>query len=521
MTLSTEWSSPTVVVGAGAGSLYDNRNVVDATTSSCSTFSCALGYEHIPDALGVVCTGEGSESSCSLLRCCRALGNRAGIPGSDVQAAAGNIWLAVAGSFAAFACMLATAGCSTWFVRRQMLLRRPQEVVAHATGQEDVQNGGRTAPVTLVGNSNSAAENSACQPVQADAPPALNDETVRATLQSINACSQALLAVAGSMPQAATTNAVVPHRRAHCLRHRSLKPFVVPWSSGNFRCDECSRDLSEGQAMWSCRDCNAGLCSGCGARAELLPACPDGHSLSVLRGGRASGRRGAAVCRVCRKQTLEQSNVEFLHCSLCNYDACIECAAREASPRGMRRSRRTQHHNRESGLDMAVSWRPPAADDLEELSRLSPPFRRPRAPVAEDLESASSLTMSSAVLARPGPVPLELGAACRGPELSDSLAAEHIGCQLFGSNHDQLCRESSDGSNMDWALETVNATAARVSSLLRKVEIVRPSEKGKILEHIERLENSPDYRAATEIVMRGSPTPSVVRFDPLGGALLR
>mmetsp|Transcript_115120 Transcript_115120/g.229274 ORF Transcript_115120/g.229274 Transcript_115120/m.229274 type:complete len:526 (+) Transcript_115120:130-1707(+) len=524
MILSTIWSSPTLGIGAGieprmtSNTTYSMK-VIDAATSSCSTFTCAMGYEHKPEAHGIVCMGAGSNSSCNLLRCCSALGNSAGIPGNDVQAAAGEIWLAVAGGFAGFACMLATAACGTWFVQRQMLLRKSKGTIAGATVQEEMPIDGRTAPVTLVGSSNDlATETSDRQPVRNDARLTLHDDTVRATLQSINACSSALLAVASSVPQGAAAIEVVPHARQRCLTHRSLKPFVVPWSSGNFRCVQCGRDLSEGQAMWSCRDCNAGLCSGCGARSELLPSCPSGHNLSVLRGGGARGHHGVAACRVCRKQNLAQSNVEFLHCSVCNFNACIECASREPWRSG-RRSRRAQQSS-EPRLDMPLSRRAPIAEDVEDVSRLSPPPSQFGGLATEEMDSVTSLSMTLAVRPPPGPAPIELGAACNAPQLSDSLAAESVGCQIFGGHRDQLYRESSSGSNMDWALATLDAKAAQIASLLRQVEGVSPREKRKILEYIERLENSYEYRVATDIVRNGSPTPSVVRFDPLGGVML-
>jgi len=139
------------------------------------------------------------------------------------------------------------------------------------------------------------------------------------------------------------------------------------------------------------------------------------------------------------------------------------------------------------------------------------------------MHSAASLSMTSSIRAVPGPVPLELEAACSALQLSDSMAVENVGCQTSSVDDQpyQESRESSDGSNMDWALDTINATAAKVSSLLQQIESVDPRAKGELLELIETLENSPDYRIAKEILMNGSPDPSIVRIDPLGGTILR
>jgi len=128
----------------------------------------------------------------------------------------------------------------------------------------------------------------------------------------------------------------VPARAAgSCPRGHSLQRFVVPWT-GDFSCEACGQEVSEGSALFSCRVCGYDMCASCSGMRSLLPVgpspdgvdrvtCPGGHELRRLTTD-PPGYRWPAVCSSCKRPNLAKSCSYFLHCSICRHDICPACA---------------------------------------------------------------------------------------------------------------------------------------------------------------------------------------------------
>jgi len=74
--------------------------------------------------------------------------------------------------------------------------------------------------------------------------------------------------------------------------------------------------------------------------------------------------------------------------------------------------------------------------------------------------------------------------------------------------------------SQEWALRTVNATAAEVSRLMTKVHRVPREEKKALIAQAALLETSREYTVALERLRR-DPPPRAAEIDPLGGTTVQ
>jgi len=66
----------------------------------------------------------------------------------------------------------------------------------------------------------------------------------------------------------------------NCPRFHGLKSFTAP--KEGLECDDCNKDLSEGENMYACKTCNFALCMNCWTQKDLPPHIPSENEIQNM-----------------------------------------------------------------------------------------------------------------------------------------------------------------------------------------------------------------------------------------------
>jgi len=246
--------------------------------------------------------------------------------------------------------------------------------------------------------------------------------------------------------------------RMLCPTRHDLQRFVVPWS-GDFTCDSCGQEMPMGDVMWNCRSCGDDLCDSCFCGGVGKAADGEASPSRWCRGSRPVPTPAHHKLLMNWDYYGEASDDELaVSCNFCNYRF-------DQSP--------------DANLYKA-------ALDNRQLCLFVQALR-------EELLGGAPRKTSRA---RP--------AHERTPEAATLRATPDTSCYFR--------------MDQDLALRIVNATTAKVSRLMAKVQDMSADEKKVLIAQATKLETSSEYIAALQYLQRDPPC-QILGVDPLGGIL--
>lgn len=94
---------------------------------------------------------------------------------------------------------------------------------------------------------------------------------------------------------------------------------------GHWKCDNCNKENGPFNYPYNCKPCSYDLCKLCSEGVTLKA---HEHPLFYVNTSQLfhQSDNGVWKCTACSRSSTEIGQTHSLHCSLCDFDLCIDCA---------------------------------------------------------------------------------------------------------------------------------------------------------------------------------------------------
>lgn len=112
----------------------------------------------------------------------------------------------------------------------------------------------------------------------------------------------------------------------HLHELHKVDPMTIYKSyGGNWKCDNCNTESGPNNFPYNCTPCSYDICKTC-SKGLILQA--HEHPLFNVNTSQLfhQSNNGVWKCAACSRSSNESGQTHSLHCSLCNFDLCHDCA---------------------------------------------------------------------------------------------------------------------------------------------------------------------------------------------------